>query len=311
MKNLKFFFQSFFCLLSITIQAQNTTEIINFDVADNSERLDTISYNAGGLWAKSVPNKAILQGAYSPAYALVTDAKNSYPVNSKSSFTVAMHPGESIFFKHKFDTEKGKDGLSIEISDDNGLNWSPILDPNCSSYCFVKNASYPFFVIPPSIAKNDTLFNGTYGFSGSQTAWRKDSITVCYLAVKTSFEFLFRFTFQSDNIFDNKDGWMIDDIEIREYYNCPSDVFEINAAQSYIYPNPASENSILQISSKENTVATMSIYDLLGQKVLSENVSLIIGQNQIPLSATKLSQGIYSVQLNTNSMHSSASLVVQ
>ena len=78
-----------------------------------------------------------------------------------------------------------------------------------------------------------------------------------------------------------------------------------------IYPNPTSDNSTLQITANENTSAILSIYDFLGQKVLSENLTLNSGQNQILLSTSDLSNGAYLVQITLGSLNASTSLMVQ
>ncbi len=94
--------------------------------------------------------------------------------------------------------------------------------------------------------------------------------------------------------------------------NCPLGI-ENNFAQNRFeaYPNPASENTVLKISSSENEKGVMEIYDLLGQKIFTENVILAQGQNQIPLSTNELSNGVYVLQLHSASLKSAVSLVIQ
>lgn len=78
-----------------------------------------------------------------------------------------------------------------------------------------------------------------------------------------------------------------------------------------IFPNPTSGNALLQILSTENTSVVIGIYDLLGQNVHTENVNLMNGQNQIPISTNGLSNGVYLVKINSNSIQISTSLVIQ
>ncbi len=72
-----------------------------------------------------------------------------------------------------------------------------------------------------------------------------------------------------------------------------------------VYPNPISGAAVLQISSGENTAAVITIYDMLGQKIWTENVNLSEGQNQIPLSVNELSNGIYLLVIHSASMQKS------
>jgi hypothetical protein len=78
-----------------------------------------------------------------------------------------------------------------------------------------------------------------------------------------------------------------------------------------VYPNPTSGSVVLQISSDANFAAAVSVYDLLGQKVLNENVKIANGQNQISLSTNALSNGMYLVQISSASTQSVTTLVVQ
>ncbi len=93
----------------------------------------------------------------------------------------------------------------------------------------------------------------------------------------------------------------------------PSNNFITNATQhiSSLYPNPTSDNAILNIVVSQNTLVAISVYNLLGEKFLTKNVSLVNGENQIPLSTSGLSNGVYFVLVNSSSLQSSTSLVIQ
>lgn len=94
--------------------------------------------------------------------------------------------------------------------------------------------------------------------------------------------------------------------------SCPTGINEFVLSSTVsIFPNPSSENAILQISSNENTGAAILVYDLLGNWLMTKNTNLVIGSNQIPLSITNLSNGIYLMQINSNAGGSSMSFVVQ
>jgi hypothetical protein len=84
-----------------------------------------------------------------------------------------------------------------------------------------------------------------------------------------------------------------------------------HSTKTFVYPNPASESVMLQISSTENVNAVVSIYDILGQKVWSENKMFVNGQNKITLSTQGLFNGLYLVKINSNSLQSSFPLVIQ
>ena len=66
-----------------------------------------------------------------------------------------------------------------------------------------------------------------------------------------------------------------------------------------IRPNPSNGQFNIQINSSINTSATVSIFNALGQKVFSEIVELISGQNNLPLEKTLLASGPYTVLIAT------------
>ncbi len=306
MKNHRILFNLVLCFLFINSLNAQTLEFIDFDFTSTSNRFDKITYNSNNFWEIGMPNKIILKGAYSGDSAIITGISNSYPVNCSSSFTVSLDAWESLHFKHKYSTTKGKDGGLIEMSIDNGQTWYPMLDP------------IGFFGVGavtvehrPYMNQGDTLYNGEYGFSGSQINWKSDSITLCYMALKTNFDFLVRFTFISDNVFDNLDGWMIDDLEIRPYGGCPTNVEELAHTNLRFFPNPASGFATLEILNDKVSAATIEIYNELGEIVFEQQATLNNGNNRVPISLSTLSNGLYFVKLNTGSIQSSTTLFVQ
>lgn len=303
MKNHKIIFNFILCFFVFKSLNAQTVELIDFDVSNTSERIDTITYNTNKLWEVGVPNKIILKGAASPSSAIMTSISNSYPVNSSSSFTVSLNYGESLRFKHKYSTTKNKDGGVIEVSADKGNSWYSAFEyGDGSAFWIVEN---------PFLQETDTLYNGEIGFSGTQTTWQIDSITICYLAVKTDFDLLIRFRFVSDNVFDNLDGWMFDDIGINTHYYCPGSVREIEQNKVQLFPNPAVNFVTLNFLSDEVSPARIEIFNEIGEKIVEQTMNLNFGNNKIPFSLDTFNNGIYFVQVNSKSGHSAAKLIVQ
>lgn len=66
-----------------------------------------------------------------------------------------------------------------------------------------------------------------------------------------------------------------------------------------VYPNPAHDNFNLAISLAKPQPITISVVDLLGQVIRTETRSMTAGTNQLPVNTAGWSEGIYMVQVKT------------
>jgi hypothetical protein len=64
-----------------------------------------------------------------------------------------------------------------------------------------------------------------------------------------------------------------------------------------LYPNPASKFLILLLEQETNTVASVQIYNTLGQLMLQENG---LSSNQTRLNIEQLPSGTYTARLTIN-----------
>jgi hypothetical protein len=76
-----------------------------------------------------------------------------------------------------------------------------------------------------------------------------------------------------------------------------------------IYPNPATNNLNIQISNAYSGPVEMSIYDMLGQKILTKTG--IVTNGSMLLDITSFTQGIYVVELTVAHQHFSANFLKQ
>lgn len=65
----------------------------------------------------------------------------------------------------------------------------------------------------------------------------------------------------------------------------------------YIYPNPVTNNGLLNFSADRDGQFEVTIYDVTGRKVLFENYTVKEGENNIELPTSSLKQGMYFVYL--------------
>ena len=101
--------------------------------------------------------------------------------------------------------------------------------------------------------------------------------------------FLFRFTFISDSVFANKDGWIIDNIGLM-YYTESVPIIQNNNLIS-IYPNPTTTELTITSRDKINTV---TISNLLGQVMYSHEYNT----TQVQVNIADLPKGIYFIKVN-------------
>lgn len=65
------------------------------------------------------------------------------------------------------------------------------------------------------------------------------------------------------------------------------------------YPNPASDELNIVLHSTENITASLSIANIMGQVVYSENAVVQTGSNNYSLNVSNLVSGLYFVTFQT------------
>jgi hypothetical protein len=81
-------------------------------------------------------------------------------------------------------------------------------------------------------------------------------------------------------------------------------VDSFNRSEFNVYPNPVS-NGFLNITSASNEAITVTIYDILGKRVLNSNV-----ENNV-LNVSSLNAGIYVLNINQNGNNSTKKLIIK
>lgn len=255
--------------------AYSSSAYRNFDLNDrdtgNYFFIDTTQLN--NVWQIGTPAKTVFNSAHSSPLALLTDTMNTYPTNNTSSFSFTIYSDDLtyIYFWHQINTDSLNDGGVVEYSTDGGTTWYNIIN---SSYTLMN-----FYSGSTTISSN----SNKSGFTGT-SGWTQSTI-IC-----NALNFVqFRFTFTSDNINTNKDGWMIDDIEL----NCiGTGINEISAnSQFHIFPNPTS-NFISIFSDNTTKLKTTSITNIFGRTILTTDKTTI--------DLSQLDTGIYFCEMTDN-----------
>lgn len=245
-----------------------------FDTTSSFIVIDTS--NPSNIWQIGKPQKPILNAALTGTNVIITDTVNNYPVNNHSYFDFIFpitNNGIPIFsmnmcisFKHKINTDTMMDGGYIEIKYHKDSAWNNI----AYDTLHYSNMNFPmFFNCENLYGINDTLFNGTPGFSGTTNWVRTQMQWIWMVPVKSEYypdTLQLRFHFISDGIEMNKEGWMIDSLEITEYD--PGSSIEENPSENPISvsPNPVLESAVVEIKINNNETYTAELYNIFGQK---------------------------------------------
>jgi hypothetical protein len=273
------------------------------DLPDSSSDylyLDTLQLN--NIWQIGTPDKTIFTSGYFGPNALVTDTLNPYPINNASSFEFSfIHCFDQICgccafwisfgIAHRIESDYGLDGGTIEVSHDNGENWMNLVED--TEHFYFSNDLYSI---------NDTVTSlGKPGFSGSQ-GW--DWLIIDFFAPEDmgSDTTRIRFTFQSDDVNTNKDGWMIGGIEA---YTQMESLEEYRKDLISISPNPV-DHSLHVHKQIDLGRSSVRLLDYTGQVVFE---SLDFKGNLIDTS--QLHDGAYILRYSDAQCYTVKTFIVQ
>jgi len=281
-----------------------------FDGADTSAynalfiEIDT---SANNIWQVGTPQKLIFNTAATAPNALVTDTLNHYPPNNTSVFEfeisqelLSPFSGNvmALQWKQKLDMDAGQDGGIIEFSIDDGV-WQNAFD---NPYV------YNFYGYDE--ANEQTLEDGTIAFSGTDTLWR--DIWLCfdiYWAWESSEKIKVRFTFLSDDVENNKEGWLIDNF--LAHITLVHTVNEVKMDNYMeVYPNPSNSGRIHIKTEKQqglHIIEKMELIDNQGKTVE------VFGKSPTKfwIDIGHHPNGIYTLKVTTNLRTESFRIVLQ
>lgn len=255
--------------------------------------MDTSSTN---IWQIGRPQKVVFDSAATYPNALVTDTLNPYPPNNSSVFklVVKVDPNApfgailAIQWKQKIDMDTGNDGGMIEFSYDGGQTWE-----NAFNSPYV----YNFYGFDPSNVH--LLPNGQSGFSGQDTSWR--DIWLCYNIswFMTVDSIIVRYTFTSDSIDNNRDGWMIDNLSV--HYTLLHTINKDPSEQTKylnVFPNPTEDKLNIEVKKMKefHIIEKMELWDLEGNLVdVWQNIP-----TKFFIDTKRYANGLYRLKVRTN-----------
>ena len=97
-----------------------------------------------------------------------------------------------------------------------------------------------------------------------------------------------------------------------EYVSVPENYDAVNPMTSTrIYPNPVVDQMNIEVNASQASAMNISIFNLMGQKVMEKNVSVNAGLNYTTISTNDLSSGVYFVTVSANGFNHTMKFVVK
>ena len=277
--------------------AQWTLDTVSFETPTTKIIIDTAGNN---LWQIGQPQKTFFDTAHSGINAILTDTLNDYPPNDTSSFIYVIRDPYTqtcltcMEFWHQYDMDSLGDQGIIDASYDSGQSWVMVKDTFVNDNGFLWNADY--HASDGSYTSHPLITSGkSDGWIQSKFCWQwyipvnPDSIII------NPDSLLIRFTFISDSIVKNKEGWMIDDLVTSSagWELCSSTKESSRDENITVYPNPFSIETLIQ-TENDFKKATLTVYNSMGQRV--KQLKNISGQTVL-LSRDDLPSGLYFLQM--------------
>lgn len=289
----KFYFLLIVVCLPILTDAQSYIQISFEDLTMYQIKvsIDTQNY-PNNKWQIGIPSKIIFDSSNSPTHAIVTDTLNFLPASDTSIFIVKQYRpfpfgiGSFVIGNFGFYYKLHKDSsdlAKVELLADTGNHWINLMTQDTAFNMTWMSSGKPNF--------QDTSTAWKY-FHCNYSQWFSANYSSGFYPYYADADtFRYRFTFITSSTSANKEGWMIDDINI--LFGIPeSSSSQPNLQQISFYPNPLTSQ---QLHIKRSAMTSklperITIYSFDGRKVFQQTLH---HENQIKLS---LQPGNYVVK---------------
>ena len=78
-----------------------------------------------------------------------------------------------------------------------------------------------------------------------------------------------------------------------------------------VYPNPATDMLNIEVNASQASEMSISVYNIMGQNVMTQNVSITTGMNVRPINVSELNSGIYFVTVKANGFENTMKFIVK
>lgn len=290
-------------LLTFQTFGQNYYEITFEGTGINENNEDEFHYslyrdtvaNPDNSWQVGAPQKSVFTEAYSVPNVIVTDTTDVYPVNDTSAFIIkTIGTGGGFQYEHTVsmhgmyavDSDSLTDFGRIEFSPDNGITWIDLLGAEYEPYIQMSDGSRP------------VLTGRSFGWKPFQ--WNISSLRN---VLEIGDTVLYRFSFITDGVQNNRDGLMFDQLRMDDYVEGIQEVGNENLIA--VYPNPAAECVTVEKQSSGNS-ASLKIRNEAGVLIYEDPAF-----SQTTIDTGALSNGIYFLEYKADTGFCVKKLVVQ
>ena len=188
----------------------------------------------------------------------------------------------------------------------NGWDWTPLQEEDSFTISMMRDyVEVDGENVFPAVASN--IVNGKLNMwwqldyvAGSEI--KENSSAMCQ---RESYIYAFSIDANEIGIYNNTDevwqGLWIDSVGIASQ----------TLSGMKMYPNPASESVNITFSSEEGANAALTVMNLMGQAVYTENVNVHEGYNMVTIPVNQLRAGVYMVNIKTKKGTSTQKLIVR
>lgn len=222
---------------------------------------------------------------HSPTHSFTDSPSGNYSTNANNSMTLnfplntSASPVVFLSFWHRYYTEALSDFCRVEVSSNNGTNWSEVISYNGN----MQTWTYQYFDIT-------SFCNGS------------SNVRV-------------RFRLTSDNGV-NYDGWYVDDIKILGYQGPATGignwyVTPFKYALSQNYPNPFNPSTGIRYEIPNSSFVKLVVFDALGREVRTlVNEKQSPGTYEITFNASQYPSGVYYYKLTAEEFSDTKRMVL-
>lgn len=222
---------------------------INFDDGQNMNFLKIDNSLPSNIWQIGSPQKPFFNEAYSVPNVIVTDTVYPYPENNLSVFYLYLPLSPSaleqfMYFNFKICSDTLSDFGNIDFSFDKGITWHNLIS-EATSY----GIYWRILLADPPWTTIYDCFDSVNPFTGKNSVWYTFDMSRLDPPPYYVDTVYYKFSFHSDGVQTNKDGWMIDEINLGNFY----EGIEENNSKWIVStePNPFCFDFLLNITSDD------------------------------------------------------------
>jgi hypothetical protein len=281
--------------------SQYSYDSITFENPTDKILIDT---SANNLWQIGTPQKTFFNAANTGNKAIMTDTLINYPVNNTSSFIYVIRNPYTMTcftrmqFWHKYDMDSASDQGKIDASYDGGNSWIAVQDTFGGGPMGFFYWEGDYHAVNHLYTPHPVITTGrSDGWILSSFIWEWFMLVDNDTIIINPDSLMIRFTFHSDSILEEKEGWMIDDIITSSaWWELCSNTNELPDSPDFsIVPNPIMECANIRFNGLIN--AWLEVFDITG--CLRIKVGNISGNNYL-FSRNGLGAGFYFIRITTN-----------